>query len=87
MLVTGAGPIGLVAAQAARAYGATEVVVTDVNPVRLALAERLGATALDVSTASVTDAGFDRTSFWSARAIHARPGTPWKPWRGPAASS
>ena len=59
VLVTGAGPIGLVAAQTARAYGATEVVVTDVNPVRLALAERLGATALDVSTTSVADAGFE----------------------------
>jgi L-iditol 2-dehydrogenase len=59
VLVTGAGPIGLVAAQTARAYGATDVVVTDVNSTRLALAERLGATALDVSSSSVTEAGFE----------------------------
>ncbi len=59
VLVTGAGPIGLVTAQVARAHGATEVVVTDVNPNRLALAERLGATALDVSSTSVAASGFE----------------------------
>lgn len=58
VLVTGAGPIGLVAAQTARAFGATEVVVTDVNPQRLALAERLGATPLDVSSTSLAESGF-----------------------------
>jgi L-iditol 2-dehydrogenase len=56
VLVTGAGPIGLVAVQAALAFGATEVVVSDVNPARLALAEELGATeVVDARTASVTD--------------------------------
>lgn len=59
VLVTGAGPIGLVTAQTARAYGASEVVVTDVNPVRLALAARMGATPLDVSTTSVADSGVE----------------------------
>src|SRR3712207_9256805 len=44
VLVTGAGPIGLVSVQAALAFGATEVVVSDVNPARLALARDLGAT-------------------------------------------
>jgi L-iditol 2-dehydrogenase len=44
VLVTGAGPIGLLAAQTARAFGATEIVVTDVNPHRLGVAERTGAT-------------------------------------------
>ena len=42
VLVTGAGPIGLVAVQAALAFGATEVVVSDVNPARLELARSLG---------------------------------------------
>jgi L-iditol 2-dehydrogenase len=57
VLVTGAGPIGLLCLQAARAAGAAEVVVTDVVPGRLALAERLGATAaLDVRTASLPEA-------------------------------
>jgi L-iditol 2-dehydrogenase len=44
VLVTGAGPIGLLAMQVARAFGATEVTVSDVSPERLALAERTGAT-------------------------------------------
>ena len=59
VLITGAGPIGLVAAQTALAHGATDVVVTDVNPSRLALAERLGATSLDVSRTSVADCGLE----------------------------
>ncbi|HYN30710.1 MAG TPA: NAD(P)-dependent alcohol dehydrogenase [Dermatophilaceae bacterium] len=51
VLVTGAGPIGLVCVQAALAAGATEVVVADVNPHRLSLAARLGATAtVDLTT-------------------------------------
>jgi L-iditol 2-dehydrogenase len=45
VLVTGAGPIGQLAMQCARAFGATEVTVSDVNPHRLALAARTGATA------------------------------------------
>jgi L-iditol 2-dehydrogenase len=59
VLVTGAGPIGLVTAQAARAYGATEVVVTDINPHRLDMAQRMGGVALDVSKTPVGEAGFE----------------------------
>jgi L-iditol 2-dehydrogenase len=56
VLVTGAGPIGLLAVQAARAFGATEIIVSDVNPARLDLARDLGAThVVDARTASVTD--------------------------------
>ena len=44
VLVTGAGPIGLLAAQVARASGATAVTVTDVNERRLELALQVGAT-------------------------------------------
>ncbi|MDQ0377499.1 NAD(P)-dependent alcohol dehydrogenase [Amycolatopsis thermophila] len=59
VLITGAGPIGLVATQTARAFGASEVVVTDVNPRRLRVAEELGATGtIDVSRDSLADAGF-----------------------------
>jgi threonine 3-dehydrogenase len=43
VLVTGAGPIGLMAAAVARHAGARFTVITDVNPYRLALAEKLGA--------------------------------------------
>jgi len=44
VLVTGAGPIGLLAMQVARAFGATRVEISDVNARRLELAERMGAT-------------------------------------------
>jgi threonine 3-dehydrogenase len=46
VLITGAGPIGLMAAAVARHVGARNVVVTDVNAYRLGLAERLGAKAV-----------------------------------------
>ncbi len=44
VLVTGAGPVGLLALQVARAFGATQTTVTDVVPSRLAVATALGAT-------------------------------------------
>jgi threonine 3-dehydrogenase len=44
VLVTGAGPIGLMAAAVARHAGARHVVITDVNPYRLGLAAKLGVT-------------------------------------------
>lgn len=44
VLITGAGPIGLMATAVVRHAGARNVVVTDVNPFRLSLAERMGAT-------------------------------------------
>lgn len=59
VLVTGAGPIGLIAAQTARAYGADSVTVTDVNPHRLRLAESLGLDSIDVSQTSIADAGIE----------------------------
>lgn len=49
VLVTGAGPIGVMAVAIARHCRARNIVVTDVNPYRLELARRMGATlALDV---------------------------------------
>ena len=50
VLVTGAGPIGIMAAAVARHVGARHVVITDVNPDRLALA----ATVTDVVPVDVT---------------------------------
>lgn len=44
VLITGAGPIGIMAAGVARHVGARNVVITDVNPYRLKLAETMGAT-------------------------------------------
>jgi L-idonate 5-dehydrogenase len=43
VLVTGCGPIGILAIAAARLHGAREIVATDVTPFTLAMAERMGA--------------------------------------------
>ena len=56
VLITGAGPIGAMAAAIARFAGARHVVVTDINDYRLALASRLGATrTVNVANASIKD--------------------------------
>jgi threonine 3-dehydrogenase len=56
VLITGAGPIGCMAAAVSRFVGARYVVVTDVNAYRLALARRLGATvAVDPRTTTLRD--------------------------------
>ncbi len=56
VLITGAGPIGVMAAAVCRHAGARHVVVTDLNPQRLALAKRLGATyTVDVNEQSLAD--------------------------------
>ena len=50
VLITGAGPIGIMSAAVARHVGARHVVITDVNPVRLELAARVAdVTPVDVS--------------------------------------
>jgi threonine 3-dehydrogenase len=57
VLITGAGPIGLIAAQVCRHVGARFVVITDVSPYRLELARSMGVDlALDVSRESVASA-------------------------------
>jgi threonine 3-dehydrogenase len=57
VLITGAGPIGCMAAAIARHAGARHVVVTDVIPYRLELAKKMGATlALDVRHEKIEDA-------------------------------
>jgi threonine 3-dehydrogenase len=56
VLITGAGPIGAMAAAVCRHAGARHVVITDVIPSRLALAAKLGATrTVDVSKESIAD--------------------------------
>ena len=55
VLVTGAGPIGIMAAAVARHAGARHVVISDPNPYRLALAERVGVTrAIDPRSTPVS---------------------------------
>jgi threonine 3-dehydrogenase len=57
VLITGAGPIGVMAAAVVRHAGARHVVVSDVNPYRLELARRMGATlAVDVRTQRLAEA-------------------------------
>ena len=56
VLITGAGPIGIMATAIVRHAGARLVVVTDVNPYRLELAAKMGATrAVDVSKEKLQD--------------------------------
>ncbi len=51
VLITGAGPIGIMAAAVARHVGARHIVLTDINPDRLALANVVVPTARTVNTA------------------------------------
>ena len=56
VLITGAGPIGIMAAAVARHAGARHVVITDINDYRLELAEQMGATrAVNTSTTNLQD--------------------------------
>ncbi|WP_203660612.1 L-threonine 3-dehydrogenase [Actinocatenispora rupis] len=57
VLITGAGPIGIMAAAVVRHAGARHVVITDVSEYRLRLAEKVGVSlAVNVSTMPVADA-------------------------------
>ena len=56
VLITGAGPIGIMAAAVARHVGARHVVITDVNEFRLDLARKMGVTrAVNVAEQKLTD--------------------------------
>lgn len=56
VLITGAGPIGIMAVAIARYAGARHIVITDVNDYRLALAKKMGASvALNVTNGSLDD--------------------------------
>jgi len=56
VLITGAGPIGIMAAAVARHVGARHVVITDINPMRLKLAaEVANVTPVDVSKEALAD--------------------------------
>ncbi|MDO0924749.1 L-threonine 3-dehydrogenase [Streptomyces sp. TG1A-8] len=56
VLITGAGPIGLMAAAVARHAGARNVVITDVSEERLELARKIGVSlALNVSRSAIAD--------------------------------
>ena len=65
ILIAGAGPIGLIAIQAARAFGATEIHVSDLSDERLAFAKQHGATHT-VNPASGSLAGLAVDAFIDA---------------------
>ena len=57
VLITGAGPIGIMAAAVARHAGARYVIITDVNEYRLNLARQMGVTrAVNIRTDRLEDA-------------------------------
>jgi threonine 3-dehydrogenase len=57
VLITGAGPIGIMAVAIAKQAGARYVVITDINPYRLELAKKMGPTlTLDARTEKIQDA-------------------------------
>jgi len=57
VLISGAGPIGIMAVAVARHAGARRIVITDMNPYRLNLAKTMGADmALDISQSNLCDA-------------------------------
>ncbi len=81
VLVSGAGPIGLMATAVVRHAGARHVVVSEPNPVRRAIAERMGATIAvdprerdlrDVATALGMTEGFDVALEMSGNAVALR---------------
>jgi threonine 3-dehydrogenase len=57
VLITGAGPVGCLAAAVVRHAGARHIVITDVNPARLSIAEKMGVSlAVDVRSSGVAEA-------------------------------
>ena len=67
VLITGAGPIGIVTAQVAIAYGASEVIVTDIDAERRAVAATFGATrVIDPITENVGELGLAVDAFVEA---------------------
>ncbi|MCK6067449.1 MULTISPECIES: NAD(P)-dependent alcohol dehydrogenase [Microbacterium] len=65
VLIAGGGPIGIIAAQVARAFGASEVIVSDINPSRRELAQQYGVTRVVDPAAESLD-GLDAHVFIDA---------------------
>ncbi len=67
VLITGAGPIGIVIAQVARAYGAREIIVSDISATRRAQALQFGATSvIDPLVDDIAQLGLDVDAFVDA---------------------
>ena len=60
VLITGAGPVGILAMKVALALGVTEITLTDISPQRLEMARQLGATrTVNVAQQSLADVGVE----------------------------
>ncbi|MDN5568366.1 MAG: NAD(P)-dependent alcohol dehydrogenase [Paracoccus sp. (in: a-proteobacteria)] len=69
-VVVGAGPIGLVTVLAAFAAGCSRVIVSDIDPVKLEMAARLGAvTPVDVRSQNLAEVVMAETDSWGADVI------------------
>ncbi|WP_226534074.1 NAD(P)-dependent alcohol dehydrogenase [Microbacterium paraoxydans] len=55
VLIAGGGPIGIIAAQVARAFGAADVVIADINPARRELAASYGVRVVDPAAESTVE--------------------------------
>lgn len=67
ILIAGAGPIGIICAQAAKAFGASNIIVTDLVAERRERALRYGATrAIDPRETDIPTAGLDVNAFVDA---------------------
>lgn len=76
-VVTGAGPIGIMAALAALAGGCAQVVLSDLKPEKLAVAARYpGIVTIDVRSESLADAVAAATSGWGADIVMEASGAP-----------
>ncbi len=89
VLVTGAGPIGAMAAAVVRHAGASYVVVTDVNPYRLEVAggwaspwRSTSARGRSLPSSGNWGCGRGSTWAWRCRAIPRRFATCWPTWHG-----
>ena len=77
LLVNGCGPIGLFAVAAARLAGARTIIISEVNPVRIALARKMGAdVVLDPARADMRDAVLAETGGDGAGCIIEASGAP-----------
>jgi L-iditol 2-dehydrogenase len=67
VLIAGAGPIGIVAAQVARAFGASDIIISDIVPERLEVARRFGATeTIDPTAVDIATLGLEVDAFIDA---------------------
>jgi threonine dehydrogenase-like Zn-dependent dehydrogenase len=73
--IVGAGPVGLVTAQVARALGASSVVCADRVPERLSIAAEAGAIAVDVREDDVADAVMEATGYQGVDVVVEATGT------------